>query len=457
MVMDVTTYAASNGRMEKSMRIRKVIKQVCVTAIILGILFTGLYVTYKLYFNPYRGTVKTVAKSESLSEVLTKEQAMEDISFIMSKLKERHPACMEEIPAEVKAQYDKEISKFNDDVSILTLWQAASRILSKMKDAHTNVNYYGADTTRLPLTFVLDAGILYCSGDSFSNYIVEAINTIPWQDLYHIYLTQFSYELENYAGYNFAAKLPYKLYLQFIGVDTSSDIDITFLVDNKEKAAIYSFEMPKAREVIAKEPFVSYQIDKDNSLGILSLLSCDNNAYYRETLKEFFTEIKKNKIQTVAVDLRNNGGGNSTVANEFIRYLDTDKFYVAGGVEVRYGPWLQKFKKSPTKNRRIKDLLFTGNVYALTSDVTFSSAKMFANMLSDNHLGKLIGEIPGNMPASYGDILYFQTPNAKLLFSVSYKYFGRIDETKADQPLIPDSEVKSEEAIDKLYDLIGSK
>ncbi|NLJ25114.1 MAG: peptidase S41, partial [Firmicutes bacterium] len=115
---------------------------------------------------------------------------------------------------------------------------------------------------------------------------------------------------------------------------------------------------------------------------------------------------------------------------------------------------LWQFKRRITKNRPFEDLLFTGRLFALTSTNTFSSAAMFAVTLLDNNLAEIIGEIPGNMPSSYGDILTFQTPNAKLLFTISFKYFDRIDGTKADLPLIPHYEVKAADAIDKLYEII---
>ena len=47
---------------------------------------------------------------------------------------------------------------------------------------------------------------------------------------------------------------------------------------------------------------------------------------YEKTLASFFEEVEKENIQNVVVDLRGNGGGNSWVANEFITYLDVDKY-----------------------------------------------------------------------------------------------------------------------------------
>ena len=89
---------------------------------------------------------------------------------------------------------------------------------------------------------------------------------------------------------------------------------------------------------------------------------------------------------------------------------------------------------------------YNGKLYALTSNYTFSSAMDFAVVISDNGLGKIVGEIPGNMPTCYGDKLTFQAPYSKLLCSVSFKKFYRVDRSKDEYPLIPDIEVSAKEA-----------
>lgn len=439
------------------MKGKKLIKVLLIVIGVIIILLGGLFTIYKCFFDPYRGTVSTTGLSKALSTTITKEEALEDLSFILDRLEERHPACMKGIPIEVLEQYESETNLLKDKLTVLELWQSSARILAKLKDAHTGIRYSGEDQSRLPLTFDMEDGILFCTDQEYLNYSVKSINGIPFAELYQTYLKQFSYELENYASYNFSTKFPLKLFLEFIGVNTSSDITIIFQTPSGEQEYFFTFEIPQEENTSEEAPFVSYDIDKNNRLGILTLLSCNYNDFYKETVKQFFTEVKNNDIRFVAVDLRNNGGGNSMVANEFLRYLNVDEYYVAGGVDVRYGSILFKNKKNVTKNKKNVDLLFSGKVYALTSDRTFSSAKMFANIISDNEIGELIGEIPGNMPASYGDILLFETPNTKLVFTVSFKYFGRIDTAKAALPLLPDYEIKADNAIDKLKEVISMK
>lgn len=162
-----------------------------------------------------------------------------------------------------------------------------------------------------------------------------------------------------------------------------------------------------------------------------------------------FTEVKEKEINNVCVDLRNNGGGNSLVANEFIRYLDIDT-YKSWGQDWRLGPLIIKSKGSTINNERNKELLFTGNVYALTSVFTYSSAMDFAMLLTDNNLGAIIGEASGNRPDSYGDITVFKLPKSGLVMQVSTKKWYRVDEECLDEFIEPDIKCESSRALDVL-------
>ena len=97
---------------------------------------------------------------------------------------------------------------------------------------------------------------------------------------------------------------------------------------------------------------------------------------------------------------------------------------------------------------------FAGNVYILTSANTFSAAMDFTVLIQDNKIGKVIGEIPGNMPTSYGDVSCFTLPNSGLSMHIPWRVFHRPDRTKEDIPAIPDIECEAVDALDQLKALI---
>ena len=113
--------------------------------------------------------------------------------------------------------------------------------------------------------------------------------------------------------------------------------------------------------------------------------------------------------------------------------------------------------------------MFDGNVFILTSHHTFSSAVDFAEYFQDNKLGTVVGEIPGNSPEHFGNLVLrkdargntvvgeFKMPNSKLGFTTTFKKFYRIDETKDGTKLIPDVQVPAKDALNKVYEMIAGK
>ena len=243
--------------------------------IIIGItvfLIGGLYAAYKLSFDPYRGTIIAAAASQDLSATLAKEEASADLAYLVDKLEKRHPACIAGLPDEVQAQYEKELNALTEDVTVLELWQAGARVLAKMKDAHTAIWYPSSDYQRMPIKLEMLDGRLFCISEGYDNVEATRINGIPVDELYRRFLTQFSYELESYASYCFSNYIRGPKYREFVGVDTASGITVTFSNEKGEWEESMAVESPVEHAAIAEPPFVSYQIDEENSLGILTFV-----------------------------------------------------------------------------------------------------------------------------------------------------------------------------------------
>jgi hypothetical protein len=73
---------------------------------------------------------------------------------------------------------------------------------------------------------------------------------------------------------------------------------------------------------IDRLPWARFTIEPENGLGIFTLDRCVNDDRYRDALAAFFNAVADAGIDRIVVDLRRNGGGNSSVANEFLRYVN---------------------------------------------------------------------------------------------------------------------------------------
>jgi len=435
---------------------KKYIKHIGIFICIFILCGTALWGAWQLWFNPYRSTVNVLRPSEELETVLTSQQAVEDLDYLVHHLADHHPACINGIPDNVQLEYERERAGIAalPEVPVLSLWQSAARVLSILGDAHTSVGVNYENRVRLPLAFAWKDDTLVCLGNEYDGYLVVEIGGITADDLYQRFLTQFSYELESWARHSFASKLNRAEYLSFVGVDIQATIPLVLEEPNDGSRITVTFELCESVTASEKKAGANfdYSVDSSAGMGIFTLRQCVYDEEYKNGLRDFFTAVHENNIHSVIVDLRSNPGGNSLVANEFIRYLPAES-YLTGASEVRFGPILWKYKPQSRKNQQLAPV-FLGDVYVLTGADTFSSAMDFATLISDNKLGTVVGEVPGNMPSSYGDILYFQTPNARLVFTVSYKYFIRPDASKSDSPLIPDVIVPAKDALSETISLI---
>ena len=68
----------------------------------------ALWGAWQIWFDPYRGTVTAFRPSEELETVLSGEEAAKDLDYLVHRLKERHPACINGLPHKVQTAYAQE-------------------------------------------------------------------------------------------------------------------------------------------------------------------------------------------------------------------------------------------------------------------------------------------------------------------------------------------------------------
>lgn len=403
-------------------------------SIILLIGAMGSY--YKFCMDPARGAVKQLEESMALTDTLSKEEAKQDLQYIMNTLETFHPAWLDRDEAlieRVESQYNKELESLKDEITMLELWQKASRIIHEMYDAHSRVSVQRLEGEE---SYIFDGEIMSINGQSIDS-------------IYEQFLQLWPYELETYAKTRFEKYMIYKEYLELYGVDTSNGIDVTYQRENGEETVHLEAQV---QEGVSK-PYATYEIDQENSVGILSLTQCKASEAYLEALEAFFDEVGDKQVQDIVVDLRYNNGGWMPVVKDFLKYIDVDEYQYCNDFKVRYGSFWYR-EKEIIKNEKVENP-FKGDIYILTGPKTFSAAMNFAMIIKDNGLGQLVGETCGNTPDSYTYNQKYQLPNSKLKLVVSCTKQSRIDESKIGELLVPDYEVNEKQALEKVYEIIG--
>ena len=430
-----------------------------------------------------------------MNETITSQSALTDLDYAFGLFKSRHPIWLEtteealQLQKQLTSLYQnkREVISQQENISVQSLYQHISEIFAILQDGHTRCAVYSDDEISID-----DFTPLYALGNPV------AINGIDINQLYEVFKTRFSYEVDIAIKKRFFSSYVFRTdLLSLIGIDTTKPVTMTYQTKDGYEDFTHNF-VPHTKSFYPKEKDIKtflksknysdeeitkitesalvesltpdsvktakvvgdtenwfwYTIDSENDLGIFTLSQCHHNNDYIKALKNFFKDVTNANITNVAVDLRGNGGGNSMVANEFIKHLNVDS-YNSWDCAIRVGNTLKYYTDNFYKNEKY-DTNFSGNVYILTNTNTYSAAMDFAMLIQDNNLGKIIGEPSSNKPESYGDILQFQLPTSKLAISISFKKWYRIDQTKKDLLIEPDIPCPANEAVSVLYDLVKS-
>lgn len=128
---------------------------------------------------------------------------------------------------------------------------------------------------------------------------------------------------------------------------------------------------------------------------------------FTNVVKEF---ISSHQVDKVVIDLRNNGGGNSSIINPLLDYLKSSSFNQAG------------------------------KLFIAVNRGTFSSALLNSISFSQQTNCILVGEPTGGKPNSYGEVLTFTLPNSQTKVQYCKKYFQTMSEDP--EALFPDHSIE---------------
>lgn len=237
----------------------------------------------------------------------------------------------------------------------------------------------------------------------------------------------------------------------------------------------------------ASSPY-EYKIHKNRGYALLSLRQSVDHSAFSSLIRKMFTEIKEAGVKNLIIDLRGNGGGQSSLADDLCSYLTEKPFKHFSRVDVKVSRQIRKYYSAVCKHlasfpmsllpaRFIhgepwkkpvgeivssfdepgypneSDLHFTGRVLALTDSFTASAASDLAVLLKDNQIGNTIGKDTGGFATSYGDSYLFSLPGTFLQCRVSHKFFVRPSGDEAPGPVVPDYPVKAD-ALNFAVDLL---
>ncbi|WP_225230599.1 S41 family peptidase [Cytobacillus stercorigallinarum] len=357
--------------------------------------------------------MSTIFVNHADGNSLVKERK-EDIDFLLHKLHAVHPAF--KTNQEGMAHFYNELEAIDDHSSFS---MELMRVIAKIGDSHTNV-LLNETEKKLPISLVNVNNDVYIlqseDGQAKKGDKILAIGAKEIDELLD--------ELRPYISYDHEGRFQHLVnlltidsILQSIGIEKDEMVELKV----ERNGRIITLELAyKTMETINNhdEPYRWEILSYDTvNVGYFQLIHSINDSSYQQSIASFFESVKEQRIKKVILDLRHNSGGDSTVADEWINYLDVNQYlsYRVGKVD---GDRKVVVK---TKNKG----KYKGELYILTGPGTFSSGTMFATILKDNGLGKLIGEPAGMNSNHDGEVMIIELPHSKIKVAISQHEFVR--------------------------------
>lgn len=438
-------------------------------------------------------TILMLTLGVQAQERFSKQQLISDADSLYAAIYEIHPDMFAEYP---KVLFMEELNSiketFKDSMTIFDQYKSIAPLISKLGDGHTSVSIpYNAlkeiNAKILPFDVDIDKSdySIYLSKD----YSTTQSEILPNETILSINGRSCSELVKDMLRYKSGEKESFKIellknrfapLLYVLNEDSVFDIEYMGEKNIPSSTTIHGipyseWDAQKKQNRPDNDTYYSMSIDSKNKIAIIDFRSFSDLSRFEVFLDSAFNEIKQQKINDLIIDIRKNGGGNSALGDELFQYISHVPFSQFGKVTIKISDRLKQKHNKDDKDfdvpngietfetdkliaLRDNKLRYTGNIYLLTSNYTFSSATDFAWTFQYFKTGTIIGEETGGLIVCFGDILGQTLLNTKLKFGVSWKKFygyGATDDNI--HPVEPDHEIAAEQAMDYAIDLIKKK
>jgi hypothetical protein len=452
---------------------------------------------------------KTVALAD-ISKKYSKEQLVEDFTILQGALQANHPSLYWYTTKDsVDAAFNSVLNSLNDSMTEFDFKNKVSWAVAKTRCGHTAVRFSkkyskAIEKVRPPIfplaiktwddslvvlssaftgDSVFKRGTIILSIDKHSpkqilDSIFQFINTDGYNNNFKSQVTSFNFGL----NYQTAFGQDSMHLIQFL--DSNKQVRTVWIRNFQPVKDTGKRQSPTQAIIPTKKQIREARRLNRRSMTIDTALS---TAYIRVAtfssvrLKKFFRQsfntIRKNKIENVVFDLRENGGGNILSSTKLSQYLVQKPFKVGDTVAAisrsfKYGKyinpsWIFKIGMFFTSRRKredgryhfryfekhyyspVKKNHFDGHIYLIQGGYSFSATTLFIHTLKHQSNVTIVGEETGG--GSYGNsavhLLHIVLPNTKIRIMLPvYRLVMDASQPKTGRGIFPEIEVKPNSA-----------
>lgn len=398
------------------------------------------------------------------SKLIDPELAKQDFKVFRDSLFQMHP-CIDRYNDKQKLNhlFDSCYSTLTDKVSEISLYGKFKFLLSSIEDGHLSINptpelrnYMNTTALVFPVSiyFTSNKAFVICdnanqiqSGSELLSINDNSINEIK-KTLFHYIVSDGSINTKKRWILN-----NYFWFYYYLVYGESVSFTVRYKQKNKTETTTISSCSFKNSFCLQKDNpsnknlFLSFQ---SNDIAVLTIKSFnqqdfdDSKENYKDFLKNAFLEIRKKNVQSLIIDIRQNGGGRDVYGSLLYSYLTNKPFHYYKSLETKTRQLTQQDHPNLAVQFPV-DNNFSGRIIFIIDGQTFSTAAEFCSIAKSNDRGLFIGEETGGgyYGNNSGNSVEIILPNTKFTISVpTTKYTMDVKSSiYPDRGIKPDIEV----------------
>lgn len=455
-----------------------------VAAIIVVIGGLGLYLSDKIYL---RDNHRTVPRAE-FDRLYSPDEVQEDIAALTSTIRKIHPDFEGVAGVVFEARCAALAASLDGPMTRVEVYRRLAPLNHYLRDGHTYLRppleerlaYEAAGGRYLPMTVRIFQESLIVKRPLIPEANIEArdkitaINGVSASELA-------AFSLKSQSGESLALRRAYAekfFYRDLWAAGVESPFAIRIRRDGAE-LVVTSPGLAKSDYIEkrnAAAPGNAFTILENN----IALLTFNDmplpNREFRQFLKSSFESLNRRSVNTLIIDMRENGGGDSRAGDMLMTYLTDQALPSVKHVDVKVTEEIKRYYKTllpagfrwiplhwgvpmlrniqneppdgtfrfypgpdtPRPRRRQPEYAFDGQLYVLTGPRTYSSAVIFAAPMKHYGRATFVGEETGEPLIFFGENYYFDLPHTRLQAQVSHKMFTLVGASDAHTGILPD-------------------
>ncbi len=398
-------------------------------------------------------------------ERLSRAEAMQDAQQFFTTLRHVHPKLLGKVTEnqfrELRKQTISGIETKLDAHDEIALEDLASLLYyagAYFHDGHTSVHWWtpldelhtrGKRFPAFRLTFDNGRVVIAAAKDrSLADAELLAVNGVPAMEFLRPILDRCSGETAAFRSARFVADESFWYFLtNLFGSEQGYRLKIRDAGGEERDSVLETLpyaEYRAFRESEGGEPYwpnrqgIKVEFPDSGATAHFLFPSFLASQEARKKIDQAFEEVKARGSHNLILDIRGNGGGESSMAEHLFRYLYAGKFRSFRQIRFKASweilpliPWFARpmgvlvrghvFGIAMPENSAPKPAaFFQGRVYLLVNGGSFSMASSFATMVRDYKVGTILGYETGGMPVTFGGPYHFTLKHSRIPCTVSW-------------------------------------